>query len=139
MTLAETLLARGFSWDYKSTRIHTKSPAMRHAGVFLEFGAIQHDRREIYRLQAENTAACVSARLLADPGDPAMTTSEVKRQVPIVARAFAAERYRKDHPRAGDDAAVIFAQRSWAGFVDMALDFLALRIALAEQEAAPWN
>jgi len=68
-----------------------------------------------------------------------MTTKEVKRQVPIIAKVFAAEQYRRDHPDDGGDAAAAFAERAWTGFVEMALDFLAVRAAIAEQEAAPWN
>jgi len=40
-------------------------------------------------------------------------------------------------PTVGTAAA--FAERAWTGFVDMALDFLAVRAAIAEQEAAPRN
>ena len=63
----------------------------------------------------------------------------MKRQVLIVAKAFAAEQYRRDHPGAGDDAAATFVERAWAGFVEMAIDFLAVRAALAEQDIAQWN
>jgi len=68
-----------------------------------------------------------------------MRTREVKRQIPIVARAFAAARYQDDHPEAPAELAQAFAARAWPSFVDLAARFLAAREILRQQEAAPNN
>ena len=56
--------------------------------------------------------------------------------VQTTARTFARETRLRSSPddQAGADH---FAARSWQQFIDAALDFLAIRAALAEQEALP--
>ncbi|HEV3445588.1 MAG TPA: hypothetical protein VG099_13150 [Gemmataceae bacterium] len=68
-----------------------------------------------------------------------MRTRDVNRQVPIVAKAFAAARYQDQHPEASAELAHAFAARVWPSFVDLAARFLAAREILREQEAAPFN
>jgi hypothetical protein len=68
-----------------------------------------------------------------------MRTREVKHQVRIAAKMFAFLRYQKRNPEARSDLAHAFAERAWPGFVDMALDFMAIREALRQQDAAPFN
>jgi hypothetical protein len=62
-----------------------------------------------------------------------------KDQVRVTAKAMALATFQCEHPEASSDQAHAFADRSWPGFVDRAIEFLAVRAALCEQDAAPSN
>ena len=59
--------------------------------------------------------------------------------VQLVSRTLAYRSYRRRFPDQPAERAEDFARRNWPKYTDMALDFLALREAAQEAEAAPWN
>ena len=69
-----------------------------------------------------------------------LNRTEIPDLVRIHAKMFAFLRYSRSNPGHAEDLAHVFAERHWRQFRDMALDYLAMSLAIAEQEAAaPWN
>jgi hypothetical protein len=69
-----------------------------------------------------------------------LSRDEVRDLVRVHAEMFAFLRYTRTNPGHDEERAHAFVERHWRQFRDMALDYLAVRLALAEKEAAaPWN
>lgn len=69
-----------------------------------------------------------------------LSRDEVRDLVRVHAKLFAFRRYSRTNPRHDEERAHAFAERHWCQFRDMALDYLAVSMAIAEQEAAAaWN